>query len=244
MKYIFIIIFFIFPFAVWSQCPFGNGSRVECRYGCDNYTDKDGDGYCDYSRVLTEKTNDTAVAETAASPAPTRQKEKNRNPASSEVAQPMEESQKTSDTVFNNAETCEEKTSAIMETPVKKPYRLVLISALTLGGYFFTFLLSRLGILHKIYHRRIWNVLLLLTAAVSCLFGFFLVMQLNYGLFPDYYRSILTWHVECGIAMTIISVFHVIWHFSYYKRLFTPAKKEKKNATDKFFNRYIHKRKH
>ena len=225
MKHFFIL-FFSFSFSVWAQCPFGNNSRVECRHGCDIFIDRNGDGYCDYSRLLIRETADT----TALKIDTTKQREKNRNLPLPPKVQPLaEEPQTISDTLPNESEIISEEIPATAELPFKKPYRLILISALTLGGYFLTFLLARFGILHKVYHRRLWNTLLLLTAAVSCLFGFFLVIQLNYGLLGSWYRPILTWHVECGIAMTIILVFHLVWHLPYYKRLF---KKVKKNTDE------------
>jgi hypothetical protein len=199
----------------WGQCPFGNGTRVECRYGCDNFTDEDGDGFCDFSRLFATETKDT-VKETKETIAPLKQTKENANSESAKINSTIEEEDEFIDTSTNQEIiTSEENTSPIK--PFKKPYHLILISVLTLGSYFVTFLLSRFGILQKKTHRRIWNTLLLFTATVSCLFGFFLVIQLNYGFLGTWYRPILTWHVECGIAMTIIAMFHVIWHLPYYK---------------------------
>jgi len=226
MKHIFITGLFFFSFSVRAQCPFGNGTRVECVQGCDNFVDKDSDGYCDYSRILTKETTDTtnATMKVNKTRTPSRETKSNKNSNHAETEQTIEKD--ASEVILNETNIITEKTSFVVKTPVKKPYRLILISVLTLGGYFFTFLLSRFGILRKVYHRRIWNTLLLLTALISCLFGFFLVIQLNYGILSNSYRSILTWHVECGIVMTIIAVFHVIWHIPYYKRLFTSVKKK------------------
>jgi hypothetical protein len=218
MKHLFtLLLLSVFSFA-WGQCPFGNGTRAECVQGCDNFVDKDGDGYCDYSRLLAKEKTDTATTKINKTRTPSRETKRNKQSDNEEVAQTIEED--TAEVIPEEISTIAEKTPLAAKHPPKKPYRLVLITALTLGGYFFTFLLSRLGILHKVYHRRIWNTVLLLTAAVSCLFGFLLVIQLNYGVLTHCYRHILTWHVECGIAMTIIAVFHVIWHLSYFKKLF------------------------
>ena len=218
MRQILIVILFI-PYFALAQCPFGNASRVECVSGCGNFVDRDGDGFCDYSRILARETTDTlsTILKTNRTRTP-KQTKKNKNFNQEQTAQIIEIETDTVKILSNETSTITEEPP--IKLPFKKTYRLILISTLTLGTYLLTFLLSRFGILHKVYHRRIWNTLLLLTAAVSCLFGFFLVIQLNYGLLPDCYRSILTWHVECGIAMTIIAVFHVSWHFSYYKKVF------------------------
>jgi len=218
MKFIFTTLLFFFSLSAAAQCPFGNNSRLECKYGCDNFTDKDGDGYCDYSRTLAKETTDTATPKET--PTPTKQTKENTKIPNQTIEETL-----SIDTVSKEEIIRTEEIFPTTTPPFKKPYRLILISILTLGSYFFTFLLSCIGILHKIYHRRIWNTLLLLTAAISCLFGFFLTIQLNYGFLGEWYRPILTWHVECGIAMTVIAVFHVIWHIPYYKRLFTKIKR-------------------
>ena len=233
MKHLFNLLFLFTASFGLAQCPFGNGTRVECVYGCDNFIDKNGDGYCDYSRILAKETPDTATTtvKTDTIHTPSKQTKTDAKPKFMEANQTMEEEKDTVEMLSNETNILVEETPVAAKTP--KPYRLILISALTLGSYFLTFLLSHFGILHKVYHRRIWNTLLLLTAAISCLFGFFLVIQLNYRLFPDCYRSILTWHVECGIAMTIILVFHVIWHVSYFKHLFMRVKKYEKEENKK-----------
>jgi len=185
MKHIFITLLFFFSLSVRAQCPFGNNSRVECKYGCDNFTDKDGDGYCDYSRTLTKETIDTATQKettilTSISPKQTKENAKNIN-------QTKEEEPVIIDAISDEEVISAEDISSTTPPPFKKPYRLILISVLTLGSYFLTFLLSHIGILHKTYHRRIWNVLLLLMAVISCLFGFFLTIQLNYGFLGEWY---------------------------------------------------------
>ena len=224
MRPVFIILF-SFSLSVWAQCPFGNDSRVECKHGCDVFIDKNGDGYCDYSRLLVRETTDTTALKADIKSTPTKQSNRNLH-LPTKIQPKIEEPEETAeDTFSNNADNIVDDIPTTTELPLKKPYRLILISALTLGLYSFTFLLSRIGTLHKVYHRRLWNTLLLLTATVSCLFGFFLVIQLNYHFLGSWYRPLLTWHVECGIAMTIILVFHVVWHIPYYKRLFKKVKK-------------------
>ena len=222
IKKLYILLIASLSLSVKAQCPFGNGTRVECKYGCDNYIDKDGKGYCDYSRPIAREATDTAITvlKTDVKPASSKQAKRHRNLKLVKTTQSAESAIDTTDISSEETNIIAESPSAESKPPFKKPYHLILISALTLGSYFLTFLLSRIGILHKVYHRRIWNLLLLLTAAVSCLFGLLLVIQVNYGFLSTCYRPILTWHVECGIAMTIIAVFHAIWHFSYYKGLF------------------------
>lgn len=98
-------------------------------------------------------------------------------------------------------------------------YDLIFVTALTLLLYFTTLILYRLNIIKRIHHRKTWNLILLLTFLVSCLFGLFLVIQINYNVAMSVYGTLLYWHVEVGIAMTLIAVIHIIWHFTYFKNM-------------------------
>lgn len=84
------------------------------------------------------------------------------------------------------------------------------------GASFFLYKTKRMRIAT---HRKIWNVLLLGTFLVTGIFGVILAIQLDYPLPFGIPIDLLFWHVEAGIAMTLISLFHMGWHFKYYKNL-------------------------
>ncbi len=98
----------------------------------------------------------------------------------------------------------------------EKPYNLILISALTLGFYLVTHLLKRFGVISKTVHRRIWNLVLLLTFLVSGMLGLLLVVQINYEILGGWYRTFLYLHVEFGISMALVAMIHALWHIRYY----------------------------
>ena len=68
-------------------------------------------------------------------------------------------------------------------------------------------------------HRKIWNVLLMVTFLVTGAFGLLLTIQLDYRLPFTMPVDLLFWHVEAGIVMTLISFFHLGWHFRYHAKL-------------------------
>ena len=74
-------------------------------------------------------------------------------------------------------------------------------------------------------HRKIWNVLLLATFLITGIFGLILTIQLDYELPFTIPFDLLFWHVEAGVAMTLISIFHVGWHFNYYRNLLRRSRK-------------------
>jgi len=95
------------------------------------------------------------------------------------------------------------------------PISLILIFFYALGCF-----LAKKKIISTASHRKIWNILLLITFFISGILGILLLLRLDFGWVIPLPFNILFWHVEAGIAMTIISVFHIIWHWPYFKRLF------------------------
>lgn len=97
-----------------------------------------------------------------------------------------------------------------------------LVSPIALGFFVIygaSFALYKTKRMRVATHRKIWNVLLLGTFLVTGIFGVILAIQLDYPLPFRIPIDLLFWHVEAGIAMTFISLFHLGWHFKYYKNL-------------------------
>jgi hypothetical protein len=85
--------------------------------------------------------------------------------------------------------------------------------------YFITYTLSKKKKIKIIQHRKIWNVILLITFLISGIFGIILAILISYGIRLTFYSDLLFWHVEFGIAMAIISIFHIAWHWKYFKKI-------------------------
>jgi hypothetical protein len=85
--------------------------------------------------------------------------------------------------------------------------------------YAITYTFARKKRITLIQHRKIWNVLLLITFLVSGIFGLILAITISTGFRLSFYATLLFWHVEFGIAMATISIFHIAWHWNYYKKM-------------------------
>jgi hypothetical protein len=68
-------------------------------------------------------------------------------------------------------------------------------------------------------HRKIWNTLLLVTFLITAGFGFTMAIRRDYALIFSFPINFIFWHVEAGVVMTVISVFHLSWHLTYYRDL-------------------------
>lgn len=93
-----------------------------------------------------------------------------------------------------------------------------------IAGILFIFYLSTLYLSKKkkikiVKHRKLWNGILLMTFLISGISGLILAILLTYGIRLSFYADVLFWHVETGIAMAIISIFHIVWHWKYFKTM-------------------------
>jgi len=105
-------------------------------------------------------------------------------------------------------------------TKKAKDYYFKQITLVLLAGYGVTFLLTKLGKISTVQHRKFWNIGLTLSFLVNGLLGVLLVIKISYGIDIVFPFNILFWHVETGIIFAMVAIFHFAWHFPYYKRLF------------------------
>ncbi|MCX6226749.1 MAG: hypothetical protein NTV01_18710 [Bacteroidia bacterium] len=96
------------------------------------------------------------------------------------------------------------------------PYLLIPIGLILLILYGISMLFSRLDILSKSLHRKIWNFSLLATFLVAAILGTLMAVQVNYKMEVSWTEIVLKWHVNFGIGMSVIGIFHLIWHWRYY----------------------------
>lgn len=236
----FLVLLFIITkqnFAQHGNCP---RNAVDCKHGCGRFIDTDNDGYCDYSTLsdavkqMLEKKKNTNTKDTL----PTKT-EKTNSPVNTDTSE-NKKKQSTQDTILsvNSVITTLNKTLTLPQPAkyakvlpaTKKPYDLITLSLLALGLYFFTYLLSRFKIIHRCNHRKIWNTLLLVTFIMACILGLVLVIQINYNVLGNWYKDFLFLHVEFGIAMTIIAIFHILWHWRYFNNLLKRSEKKSCNS--------------
>ncbi len=107
-------------------------------------------------------------------------------------------------------------------------YHTILIGLIIIGLYSLTWALAKFKKIKLVSHRKLWNILLLLSFLVSGLLGILLAVLLDLNLSIAWYRSFLWLHVEFGIVMGVIAVFHFLWHSRYYLKIFSRKEGVKK----------------
>lgn len=96
------------------------------------------------------------------------------------------------------------------------PYLLIPVGVSLILFYSFSLMFSRLGILSRNLHRKFWNYGMLATFLVTAVLGLLMAVQVNYKMEVPWTEKVLKWHVNFGISMSLVGIFHFLWHFNYY----------------------------
>jgi hypothetical protein len=99
-------------------------------------------------------------------------------------------------------------------------YHFIFILFLVFGFYFLSFYLSKIKKISPITHRRFWNIILLISFLISGIIGLVLALFIDLKWSILWYQTALWFHVELGIIMALVSIFHIIWHLPYFKSSF------------------------
>lgn len=86
--------------------------------------------------------------------------------------------------------------------------------------YLLSLIFYRTGFYTQALHRRLWNSVLALTFLFTALAGIFMAFQIRFKWDTVLTDAILKWHVETGVVLGMTGIFHFLWHFSYFGRIF------------------------
>jgi hypothetical protein len=112
-----------------------------------------------------------------------------------------------------------EKTSVIEQAKIGKQYYFLQIVAPLIILYLISYFLAKKNKIKLVTHRKIWNIILLVSFLIVAVLGIILTINIQYGtqIFDRAFE--LKWHVEAGIVLVSVSIFHILWHLSYYKNI-------------------------
>lgn len=99
------------------------------------------------------------------------------------------------------------------------PYDLIPISIPLIIAYIGTYVLYKKHLITKALHIRIWNILILISFLIAAGIGITLIALLEYDITLSLSPKMLFWHVEGGIAMFVISIFHIHFYWNSFKKL-------------------------
>ena len=100
-------------------------------------------------------------------------------------------------------------------------YEIVIPSIPFVVGYLVTYTLYKMSLIKKSLHVNLWNFILFSAFLVTAGAGFILMVLLELGVITFINLGLLYWHVEFGITMALITLFHIIIYWKSTRRLFT-----------------------
>lgn len=220
MKHIFITMFIslLCYNVLYSQNDDPICDEVNCTGICGKFTDINADGICDLGFKIT-KTEINIVEEIKDTIESKSKKYKNEinKTDNAKLNENLKKQLINYNQHFNSL--------PVTKLNIKKrPYNLFEIGIITIILYSLSWLFTKYHLISKRLHKRVWNVLLLISFLISCLLGIILIIQINYGIWPALRLEFLYWHVQVGIVMTLIAMFHALWHINYFKKIFSRIK--------------------
>ncbi|MFA5532465.1 MAG: hypothetical protein WDA13_02625 [Candidatus Shapirobacteria bacterium] len=95
-------------------------------------------------------------------------------------------------------------------------YHFLLISCITILSYLFSFYLAKTKKIKNTTHCHFWNIILLISFLISGILGLILAFSIDQKVSIGWYLPFLRLHVEFGIVMALVSIFHILWHLPYF----------------------------
>ena len=213
-----LVVFNSISIYAWDNCPFGledDPYPGECK----RYIDTDGDGICDLSQPAPGDRNASVIL--------------NEENAKENIIDDNKYSEEGDEKVtggFFVAEAASTKTTlSDSPSPERKSlpdYNFLEIFFVALLIYLGGKFLARKLDINFCKEKKFWNVFLLISFIGSAGTGMILVFIRDYNWFRAINLNFLFWHVEFSIVMTLLGIFHALWHLKYYLSIF---KKKKKN---------------
>ncbi len=202
----------------WDNCPFG--LKDDPYPGeCKRYIDTDGDGICDLSQPAPgDRDTNIFLSE-----------ENVKDNVIDDNKYSEESDEKVRGGFFVAEAASIETTVSDSPSPERKSlpdYNFLEIFLISLLIYFGGKFLARKLEISFCKEKKFWNVFLLISFIGSAGTGMILVFIRDFAWFRSINFNFLFWHVEFSIVMTLLGIFHALWHLKYYLSIF---KKKKKN---------------
>jgi hypothetical protein len=204
-------------------CPW---NEVNCRGKCGRFTDANGDGFCDYGKVIPIHDKEKETKDSISKTSPSLEKNKPPKKLSLAVSQDTLKPNKKIKVKTFVLQSCLRHAPEAKVVLKKRHYNFFSIAGSTFFLYLFTSILASKKIIKKRQHFKFWNWMLLLTFLVTGILGFILVFQINYNWKIEWIRDFLYFHVQFGIAMGSISFYHIWWHRKYFLKILGKSKNE------------------
>jgi hypothetical protein len=105
-------------------------------------------------------------------------------------------------------------------------YDMLLPAIPIILGYLGSYSFYKAGFIKKSFHINLWNLIIGLTFLISGGAGFILMILLETGLKLPLSIQMLYWHVEVGVTLVLVTVFHFHTYWKTSRTMFALKKRK------------------
>lgn len=98
-------------------------------------------------------------------------------------------------------------------------YELVPVSLIIIILYAISYVLYKEGVITEAVHAKIWNIAIFVMGLILATIGLLISIFAEYGLSIAVNALMVFWHVEIGIVVFIIALFHIHLHWERFKKI-------------------------
>jgi hypothetical protein len=99
------------------------------------------------------------------------------------------------------------------------PYEFVPVSLIIIILYAISYLLYKENVITEAMHAKIWNITIFVICLILATIGLLISIFAEYGISIDINALMVFWHVEIGIVLFIIAMFHIHLHWERFKKI-------------------------
>jgi hypothetical protein len=100
---------------------------------------------------------------------------------------------------------------------IRGRYNFIPITIICIIIYGLSIILVKKNKITYIIHKKIWNILLLITFIITALTSVAYLLRADLAINIPFIANISFLHIEIGLVMILISIFHALWHIPYFK---------------------------
>jgi hypothetical protein len=104
-------------------------------------------------------------------------------------------------------------------------YDILLPSLTVIGSYLGTYTLYKGGLIKKSLHVNVWNLIIGLAFLISGGAGFVLLVLMDLKVALPISPQLLYWHVELGITLAFVTLFHFHAYWKSARNMFSKVKR-------------------
>ena len=97
------------------------------------------------------------------------------------------------------------------------PYQFIPIALIVIIVYAITYLLYKEDVITEAMHAKIWNILIFISGLILATIGLLISILAEYGMNIAVNTLLVFWHVEIGVLLFVIALFHIYLHWDRFK---------------------------